>query len=149
MGRYERTASEFFSEYIVINKMFSREPLKQMSKLTQNILHGIDYEYVKYRRTENFSYLENALGNINSLELNHTIGAYMYPFFIKNGSEIRKRLQKDKIYIPILWPHVFNICTEDKLEYQMANNILPLPVDQRYDLEDMKYLTRRIMECID
>ena len=68
----------------------------------------------------------------------------MYPMYIKNGngSEVRKVLQKMSVYIPILWPAVFNRCLGSELEYQMAMNILPLPCDQRYGIEDMEYIYR-------
>ena len=51
LGRFERTASEFYSENVANNEMFSNEPIKKMSKLTDNLLHSIDYEFVKNRRT--------------------------------------------------------------------------------------------------
>ena len=137
LGRFERTASEFYSEYVANNHLFAGEPIKRMSKLTGNLLHGIDYKAVKKRRTENFSFLHNAFKDINRLELSEPEGAFMYPLYIRNGSEIRKKLQAEKIYIPTLWPDVFDICKEDELEYDMAKNILPIPVDQRYDMQVM------------
>lgn len=59
---------------------------------------------------------------------------------------VRKRLQKEKIYIPTLWPNVLEDCTEDSLEYRYAADILPIPVDQRYDEADMKYLAEIIKD---
>ena len=72
----------------------------------------------------------------------------MYPFYIKNGSEIRKKIQAKKIYVPTLWPDVFNLCGENELEYDMAKNILPIPVDQRYDIEDMVYIVDIIKDVM-
>lgn len=144
LGRFERTASEFYLDYVSNNKIFSREPIKYMSKLTNNLLHAIEYDNIKEARTKNFEYLNNSLKMINKLELIVPEGAFMYPFYIDNGSEIRKILQAKKIYIPTLWPAVFNITKESELEYDMALNILPLPVDQRYDLNDMRYIIDEI-----
>jgi len=73
----------------------------------------------------------------------------MYPFYVDNGSEARKRLQDIKVYIPTLWPDVFDVCAEDELEYHMARNILPLPIDQRYDTDDMHYLINEVLKCLD
>ena len=147
LGRYERNADEFYNEYTANNAFFRNEPVKKMSKLTYNLLHGIDYGEVKKRRKENFEYLHERLHRINHLSLQTAM--FMYPLMIKNGSEIRKRLQTEKIYIPILWPTVFNICTQDDVEYKMSENILPLPIDQRYDISDMEYLTEKIFGCMD
>ena len=115
-----------------------------MSKLTENLLHGIDYEMVMIKRTENFSYLHEKLHSMNKLNLSVPIGAFMYPLYIENGAEVRKQLQAKKIFIPTLWPAVFNLCDENELEYDMAKNILPIPVDQRYGIEDMGYIAKEI-----
>lgn len=149
LGRYERTANEFYSEYSANNHIFSEEPTKRMSKLTDNLLRGIDYDFVKKRRTENFEYLQDALCTKNGLDIKLALGAYMYPFYTESGSKARKQLQAERIYIPTLWPNVKKVCPDSSREYQMAENILPLPVDQRYTLEDMKYLLEKVMKCID
>lgn len=149
LGRYERSATEFYSEYVANNDFFYNEPIKKMSKLTNNLLHGIDYEFVCNRRRENFQYLDKQFKSINKLDLIVPNGAFMYPLYINNGAEIRKELQKEKIFIPTLWPSVSEVCDENELEYDMANNILPAPVDQRYDIDDMNYLIGEIQKCID
>lgn len=144
LGRYEHTASDFYQEYVDNNDYFENQSIKRMSKLTENLLHGIDYDYVKQRRTDNFTYLEKKLSSVNKLSLRVPEGAFMYPLYVDNGAEIRKRLQAEKIFIPTLWPSVFKICVDDELEYDMAKNILPLPVDQRYTTEDMEYMVRYV-----
>ena len=144
LGRYERSASEFYTEYVENNHFFKNEPIKRMSKLTENLLHGIDYDMVKNRRRQNFCYLHEMFQSMNKLNLSVPGGAFMYPLYIENGAEVRKQLQAKKIFIPILWPAVFNLCDENELEYDMAKNILPIPVDQRYGIEDMKYIAREI-----
>lgn len=148
LGRYERTASEFYDEYSKNNKFFLNEAIKKMSKLTLNILYGLDYKLIEERRTKNFEYLYNFFKNINKCNLLIPSGAYMYPLYMENGSKIRKELQKKKIYIPTLWPAVFDICKENELEYSMAKDILSLPVDQRYMIDDMKYVVSEVMKCI-
>lgn len=146
LGRYERMASEFYKEYSENNKFFTNEPIKRMSKLTMNLLHGIDYAEVEKRRNENFHYLHDKLKDINQLAIQ--LSSFMYPLMIDDGSRIRKALQQQKIYIPTLWPSVFEITEQEDIEYKMADNILPLPIDQRYTLEDMEYMVKEIMKCL-
>lgn len=147
LGRYERTASEFYQEYVDNNRNFMYEGIKKMSKLTCNLLHGIDYKHVKEVRTKNFVYLHERLKNRNKLSLNIAEGAFMYPFYIENGYKIRKTLQREKIYIPLLWPNVLNTCDKNGMAYNMANNIIALPVDQRYGIAEMEYLSDSL-NCI-
>lgn len=144
LGRFERSANEFYSEYVANNKLFATEPVKLMSRLTENILRGIDYAGVAKRRQENFEFLDAELRNMNELKLKSVHGAFMYPFLIQNGATVRKELQKEKIYIPTLWPNVMEECLRNSLEYCFAANILPIPVDQRYGIEDMEYLVEVI-----
>ena len=73
----------------------------------------------------------------------------MYPFMIPNATEVRDKLQKLKIYIPILWPNVFKEVPENWIEWRYAKNILPLPCDQRYGIEEMRYMCEVILKCID
>lgn len=148
LGRFERSASEFYAEYVKNNHFFADEPIKKMSKLTENLLHGIDYEKIKNIRTENFKCLHSSFEPINKLNLVVPEGAFMYPLYMDNGEEIRRKLQAQKIFVPTLWPSVFNICDENELEYNMAKNILPLPVDQRYSTDDMEYMVKTILSFI-
>ena len=69
------------------------------------------------------------LSKLNELNLNVPDGAFMYPLYIENRSEIRNKLQMKNIFIPTLWPAVLSLCSEDQFEYDMANNILPILVD--------------------
>ena len=91
LGRFERTAAEFYSEYVANNDMFENEPIKKMSKLTDNLLRGIQYEKVKRIRTENFKLLHTEFSDVNKLAVTVPNGAFMYPLYIENGVEIRKK----------------------------------------------------------
>lgn len=146
LGRFERSASEFYLESSENNDLFDNESVKYMSKLTENLLHGIDYEYVGKTRTTNFEYLDKIFKDKNQLQLRTPNGAFMYPLLVSNGAEIRKELQQKKIYIPVLWPNVLNECSEESIEYNFAKNILPLPCDQRYSEEEMEYMSKLILE---
>ncbi|MCQ4022557.1 MULTISPECIES: hypothetical protein [unclassified Ruminococcus] len=146
LGRFERTASEFYSEYVENNKLFDTAPIMRMSKLTENLLHAVDYEQVKNIRTANFDYLKKHLCEINLLNLNSADGAFAYPLFLENGAQVRKKLIAQKIYVPTLWPNVLEELPETYYEHQLAKNILPLPCDQRYDEADMEYICSNILK---
>lgn len=148
LGRYEETASKFYNEYAHNNTFFENEDIKLMSRLTSNILKGIDYEYIEKQRKENFSYLYDVLKKLNKLKLSIPDGPFMYPLYIDNGDLIRKKLQSLNIYIPTLWPNVFKVCEENELEYDMAKNILPVPIDQRYTIKEMEYIVKKIEDII-
>lgn len=149
LGRFERTASEFYSENVANNEMFDHEPVKRMSKLTDNLLHGIRYDFVKERRTENYRHYHSRLKARNQLALREdTEGAFAYPLLIPEGAELRHLLQQRKIYIPTLWPNVLSETEEHTLEYRLANTVLSLPCDQRYDNTDINNIIQTIEEVL-
>lgn len=145
MGRFEKSANEFYSEYVDNNKLFENEPIKYMSRMTKNILRSVNYDDIEKKRTSNFIYLHNAFAGINKLNLSIPDGPFMYPLYIDAGRNVREKMRKRKIYIPTLWPNVLQQCGENTREYQYAEKILPLPIDQRYEKDDMKYIVDSIM----
>lgn len=149
LGRYEKTASEFYHEYVNNNKRFMDEPIKKMSKLTLNLLHALNYESISKTRKENFMYLHSNLKKFNNLNLIIPEGPFSYPFYINGGEKLRYVLQKKRIYIPTLWPNVLDNPFSSELEKHMALNILPLPIDQRYTVKEMDKLIKEIKKCID
>ena len=69
--------------------------------------------------------------NINKINTETIDVPYAYPLYLKNGMEIKKSLTKSGIYVATLWPDA--IQEGNELEKDFAENILPLPIDQRYD----------------
>lgn len=143
LGRYERGAGEYFREYQENNRRFANEPVKWMSRLTENLLHGIDYPEAEKVRRQNFMYLHEKLKGINRLQPRPA--AFMYPLMLPDAERIRKNLQDEKIYIPVLWKSVLEHSPPEDPAYRFADKILPLPVDQRYGQEVMDLIAERIL----
>ena len=77
------------------------------------------------------------------LKLPNIKGAFAYPLYINDAPKVRDVLIKNKIYVPILWPNVIRE-NKDNLAYDYANNILPIPCDQRYDIKDMNKIIKLV-----
>lgn len=111
-------------------------PIRKMSKLTQALLKNIDYDFAKRRRLFNFKFYSSHLPTIFPMELESDDVPMCYPFFTEN-IELRRCLIENKIYVPVLWPNV-------KANGDLAEHILPLPLDQRYDSDDLS----RVIEVV-
>ena len=147
LGRFEgNSASDYYDFFNNNDESFKEIELRHMSKLTHNILGAIDYQAAKRQRERNFLFLSKALGERNFLNIDCPPGPYAYPFYIHNGMKIKKLLAKRKIYVATLWPNA--IGTGLDLETELAENILPLPCDQRYSELDMQMLVDTIKEFI-
>ena len=147
LGRLELGASAFYREAGANNDSLSAEPLR-MSRLTEDLLRGIDYDRVRRRREANYAVLAAALDEIGALPPACPPGPYAYPFLTEDGPALRKKLIEHKIYVPQLWPNVAAEEPAGSPERVLAENILPLPCDQRYGEEDMKYLLEVLEACM-
>ena len=116
--------------------------IRKMSRLTDRILRGIDYKTIKFQRIRNFCFLNSILGKMNTLPIDFSCNdnvPMVYPFWGRDKC-LRKKLIANKVYVATFWPNVFDWCNENDMEYILAKNIIPLPIDQRYNEEDMQQI---------
>lgn len=147
LGRLERPASEFFAEASENNNRFAAEPAKSMSPITENILRAVDYKTVRCRRDANWEVLDARLSEVNGLRLRKPDGAFMYPLYLGGrAQEVRKTLIADSVYIPVLWPDVER--GHGRWACRYSDGVLPLPVDQRYGIEDMEKMLGVLGKCM-
>lgn len=148
LGRYENKASDYYKDFLSVDEGFKEQDIKQMSKLTHNILGAIDYKAVIRKREENFNFLYREFLELNKLNITKPKGPFMYPLYVRDGQRIRKELAAEGIYLPILWPNVVKCMNKESVEYDYAANIIPVPCDQRYSIDDMKYMINKIKKLI-
>ncbi|WP_181304260.1 hypothetical protein [Rufibacter sp. XAAS-G3-1] len=126
------------------------QPIQLMSELTTNLLSGIDYEWVRERRNQNFLFLHDKLQVYNEfkwIKSSDVNGPMVYPFYFYDPG-IRQKLIDDKIFIATYWSNVFNWAAENSIEYNAATYLLPLPIDQRYNRQDMERIVYKIKELL-
>ena len=147
LGRFERSAGEFFEESRANNDFFDGEPAREMSPITENILRAVDYGQVVARRRVNWEVLHASLSAANGLALEAPAGPFMYPLFVDGAESIRDRLIENRVFVPVLWPNVLEEAESDSMAYRFSCGILPLPVDQRYGRRDMERILRVLQEA--
>ena len=122
--------------------------MKRMSSLTQSLMCNINFEKVKMQRRVNFQQLHNELGNRNGItipSLDSFACPMVYPYFTFD-SNLKKKLIDKKIFVATYWPNVFQWCEPVDVEYQLANQIIAIPIDQRYGKEEMDRIIEQICE---
>jgi len=150
LGRVEKAGSEMYTSYVQHNKEMCNRPLKEMSQLTQGLLESIDYEQVKVRRERNFLYLHHALDKYNKLQIqiDQVIGPMVYPLWIEQEG-LRNFLIQHKIYVPTYWNEVLEYVDGEKsIESEFVRYLLPIPIDQRYELSDMERIVNVVQEYL-
>lgn len=149
LGRYEISAEKFYEDYVHNEQLIDQLPIRYMSKLTRNLLNEIDYDLCKQKRKNNYVFLFDNLQKLNKLDLiRDNRGLFAFPLYIKDGEKKRLHLIEKKIFIPQYWKEVKDRVEQDTVEYKFVSNILWLPCDQRYTLEDMEYLINEVKRII-
>src|SRR5690625_7014697 len=123
--------------------------IKKMSKISCGLLEGIDYEFVKERRRKNFIYLQQHLNRHNELETELGVDEVplAYPF-LTDKTGLRELLIENKVFVPVYWPHISQQTPIHSIENRYSQYIIPLPIDQRYDIEDMSSVTDLVLNFL-
>lgn len=144
LGRYELTASDFYAQYRTSESCLVSQPVKRMSKLTESLMGIVDYKQVKQSRIENFNYLAQSLNKINLIKFEIDLSSVpmVYPLLIKEN--LKSELINNKIYVASYWQDANKRVDENSIEDNFIKYLIPLPIDQRYDLEDMDRILKVI-----
>ena len=118
----------------------------KMSTLSRRILSTIDYDRTSEQRRSNFRLLHESLYKINLLtnvlsdELSNTPQLsvpMIYPLVVENGNLLRQYLINHKIFVAKYWQDVLENESSSELETFYVENLIPLPIDQRYSRRDI------------
>ena len=146
LKRIDINAGEGYSDFRSNSNCIRNQNVKRMSRLSHRILASIDFDAVKSIRRSNFAILNEALrcSNMLSLPNSETYECPMVYPYLTNNPDLRRKLISNKIFVATYWPNVLTDCNNTTIEYQLAQNILPLPIDQRYDSNDMERIVSLI-----
>lgn len=147
LKRHDEGPSSGYEDFKSNSNELGMQPLKQMSALTYTILSSINFENIACIRRRNFRILHTALSKINrfTIPAENTYSCPMvYPLLVNDGDELRKYLIENMIFVATYWPNVNEWVAPEANERLISANMIPLPIDQRYDEDDMM----RIIECL-
>ena len=133
--------SEIFS---LNNEKLNNLPILKMSNLTRRMLGSIDYNSIAKQRIDNYLLLDDKLGKINKLKIDFDNNEVpmVYPFW--GNSELRKKLIENRIYCATYWPNVKEWTRPNDLEYKLTEEMIYLPIDQRYGVKEMELIVNMI-----
>ena len=148
LGRIDKTPEEFHSVFKENDHALKNQPIKNISNLTKRILLSIDYKFVADRRKKNFFALHDVLKSSNELHIDFPASSVplVYPYLITSGNELKNTLIQHRIFVATYWPNVLNWCHPADIEYDLANNIVNIPIDQRICDSDINRILTYIFE---
>jgi hypothetical protein len=134
LKRIDLSAEQGFSDFRKVDDGLDNQPIRKMSKLTQRIMQSVDYEATAKKRRENYLMFHEVLGKDNNLvlPLDENTVPMVFPFLAPIKG-LREKLIENKVFVACYWPNVLEWTTKDDIEYLLAYQMQPLPIDQRYE----------------
>lgn len=120
-----------------------RNDIYQISDFSRFIISCMDVRDIIARRQSNYRYLLGKLRRINMLpevEIKKTECPLVFPVRIKNRDAVRQLLMEKKIYCAVHWPFDGLMQADRNFAKKNAEELISLPIDQRYRETDMDYL---------
>ena len=123
------------------NESLISSQLHKMSQFTLDTMCLINYELVKQKRIENFNFLNSKIGknNILSFPKLHDEVPHYYPYLPKRVISINDLIDKG-LFVPNIWKIAKNDQINKSTSLKLFEKLLPLPIDQRYNSNDMNYI---------
>jgi hypothetical protein len=155
--RYEHLVSRLlgdqeraFRQYRDSEACVTDEPAA-MSPFTTRVLSGVDYAAVGRARDQNFARLHETLGSKNRLQIDDGAvkGPFCYPLLLDRPVPW-EALWRREVFAPRLWADVEmrEGGAVFAWERRLASHLIPLPIDQRYGVEDMDRVARTVGEVV-
>jgi effector-binding domain-containing protein len=116
------------------------------------MIRQVNGEEVKFARKENMKHLlcllEGKIHTVPGIEKSINNVPFSLPILVSHREQVQKMLANNGIYAPVLWP----ICDEAEkvclVSSNMANHMLSIPVDQRYDWDDIEEIANRLLKVL-
>jgi hypothetical protein len=115
---------------------------RQCSWVSSKLLDSVPREAACTSRRANWRVLQGGLASINGLkplfeDLPDEVVPLSYPVMVAHGRRdgLRDHFRRRRIFCPIHWPAMADWPDESR---RLSDGILSLPLDQRYDGEDME-----------
>lgn len=129
-----------------------RDGINDMSPKSKLIQDNLDLDQLKEKRRENFAHLLaydgwDRIGEPVFEDLTKEAVPLYFPLHLKvDRKKFQKHLAENNIYAPIIWskPDLYETREVDADVDWIYQHTLSIPIDQRYDLDDME----RILEVV-
>ncbi len=113
-----------------------------ISPVSESVQANLDIQDLKEKRRSNYLTLLNALKHCVDVKpvftsLPENVVPLYFPVRCDNRSKVQTALREADIYAPVVWPKEDDCPETSGAADDLYGNLLCLPIDQRYDADDM------------
>ena len=124
--------------FLTAEHEFLDPKIKKISKISKMLMSNLDLRNIKKSRSKNFNHLNNLFKVKNLLKFkSKQDSALNYPLLLGDRFLSKKQLHDSGIFVPTYWPKRKDLFY-NKFEQALTDNCLFLPIDQRYNLQDLQ-----------
>tara|TARA_S200000501_G_scaffold371159_1_gene413689 strand:+ start:6020 stop:6961 length:942 start_codon:yes stop_codon:yes gene_type:complete len=137
-------------EKFLFNESLLGPEIRKVSKLSEFILKNLDYNEFAKKRLKNFQFLDEELKYLNKFNpsKNKSEIPMCYPLLIDKKIN-KKKFHAKKLFVPTFWDRkIKTIKNKFLFEKELTEKLIPLPIDQRYSLKEMKKIVKIVKELI-
>ena len=142
--------SEYLSKYKESEEILSAQSrFYSISDLSISILSNLDVQELEMKRRLNYEVITEGLIGCTDIkvifeEIKKDEVPLYCPILCGNRDEAQKKLIENSIYAPVVWPKADCCPLVDGDANYLYEHILCIPIDQRYNVYDM----RRVIDVI-
>lgn len=133
----------------MIDKLDGVHPISEVS---EKMIASINGEEIAFARRENMKHLWGLLNGrvkmIPGLERSFIGAPFSLPILVENRDAIQKLLAQKGVYAPVLWPASEQARKVCKVSAYVADQMLSLPIDQRYNYDDIEDIAKIVLETV-
>ena len=125
------------------------EGVHRISKTGRDMLGAINGELIRYARRQNMEHLWGLLNGkvkmVPGLEKGFGGAPFSLPILVENRDEVQKALAVKGVYAPVLWPIDDQARAVCKVSAYVSDHMLSLPIDQRYNYDDIEDIASTVL----
>lgn len=119
--------------------------------ISATIQANLNIKSLRRKRRSNYQTLFNGLKDVTSFrilfnDLPDEVVPLYFPMLVKDRETLQGVLADNDIYAPVVWPRPDCCPSICKVAEEIYEKILCIPIDQRYDTDDMERIVKVITE---
>lgn len=132
----------------IINEFNKVIPISERARKMLSLING---EEIAFARRKNMKHLmdllEGKVKMVPGLRKSWSFAPFSLPILVDDRDNVQRLLAQNGVYAPVLWPiceDARNVCANSAF---IADHMLSLPIDQRYDWDDMELIAEIVCNC--
>lgn len=132
----------------LINEFNAVRPISDRAMKMLSLVNG---EEIVFARRENMKHLmrllEDKVKMVIGLDRSWHYAPFSLPILVENRDNVQMLLAQNGVYAPVLWPicnAAREICPNSAY---VADHMLSIPIDQRYDWDDIEKIAEIVSHC--